>query len=78
MSNRDVHKVILGLLEDPSIPYHSALLTLLYNLVYKHSAALRLYRRTEVVEVVREAVGKVGGEVAEGLLSVLESREEAD
>lgn len=45
MSNRDVHKVILGLLEDQDNCYHSGLLILLYNILYKNAAAVRLYRR---------------------------------
>ena len=59
MSNRDIHKVILGLLEDPDVTYHPALLTLLYNLVYKHSAALKLYRRAEVISLLRDSAKKV-------------------
>jgi len=54
MSNRDIHKVILGLLEDESIAYHSALVTLLYNIIYKNSAGLKLYRRPEVVALIKK------------------------
>jgi len=55
MSNRDIHKVILGLLEDEDISYHQELLNLLYNIIYKNSAALKLYRRPEVLEVIKKA-----------------------
>jgi hypothetical protein len=46
MSCKDLPKTILGLLEDPQTSYRHSLLCLLYNILYKNSAALKLYRRS--------------------------------
>jgi len=45
MSCKHLHKTVLGLLEDPSTNFRPTLLSLLYNLLYKNSQALKLYRR---------------------------------
>ena len=53
MNCRDLHKAILGLLEDPEISYRPTLLSLLYNLLFKNSAAIKLYRKPAVIELIQ-------------------------
>jgi hypothetical protein len=73
MSNREIHKIILGLLEDKDISYHEYLINLLYNIVYKNSAALKLYRRSEVVSLIKNVSENCHNEVRKALLEALVS-----
>ena len=52
MNCKDLHKTILGLLDDPQVSYRPILLSLLYNLLFKNASALKLYRRPEVVSLI--------------------------
>lgn len=69
--------MLLGLLEDPSTTYRPALLTLLYNLLFKHSASLRIYRRPEVLPVIQTAAALSPCPVAQPLCQLLLAPPEA-
>lgn len=75
MSNREIHKTILGLLEDPSLTYRPALLALLYNILYKNSPALKLYRRKEVLQVITNASSDAQDAIYKALVEALTSEE---
>ena len=63
MNCKDLHKTILGLLEDPEIIFKSLLLSLLYNLLYKNSAALKLYRKPDVIQLIRHFEAEETGRI---------------
>lgn len=44
MSNRELHKIALGLLSQ-HVSYAEQLVILVYNLIYKNAAGVKLYRR---------------------------------
>lgn len=74
MNCKELHKTVLGLLEDPDTSFRATLLSLLYNLLYKNSAALKLYRKPEVIELIRmvnESEGSSTDEICSALSEVL-------
>jgi hypothetical protein len=52
MQNREIHKTILGQLESEDVEYKTHLLTLMYNLIYRHAPGVKLYKRKDVVETL--------------------------
>ena len=54
MASKEVHKVCLGLLGDSNIGYRGKLLYLLYNIIYKNAAGLKIYRKQEVVQMLKQ------------------------
>lgn len=51
MASKEVHKTCLGLLSEPEYENKEKVLCLIYNILYKNAAGIRMYRRPEVVEL---------------------------
>jgi hypothetical protein len=76
MACKDIHKVSMGLLGTPEYPHKEMLLMLLYNLLYKNAAGIKMYKRREVCELLGQlAEAEELKDMAEALLEVINSEE---
>lgn len=53
MACKDIHKVCLGLLSDADYEHKQSVLELIYNILYKNAAGIKLYKRKEVMELIQ-------------------------
>jgi hypothetical protein len=49
MASKEIHKVCLGLLSEPEYEHKEKILYLIYNILYKNAAAIKIYKKKPII-----------------------------